>query len=105
MPLVSPRGASSLFPPPPHAGPCPHGAPRPSGHPPPVSTPSPRSQHRHASAGPGLVRLRVVSGPDVGREVLLDGGGAWVGSRADCTLVLSDPAVAPRHARLELREG
>jgi len=58
-----------------------------------------------APTGTGRVRLRVVRGPDLGREALLDGGEALVGSRGDCALALSDPGVAPWHARLEPRDG
>jgi DNA-binding NtrC family response regulator len=51
------------------------------------------------------VRLRVVQGPDFGREAWLDGDAALVGSSSACTLVLTDASVSQRHARLRAVEG
>jgi S-DNA-T family DNA segregation ATPase FtsK/SpoIIIE len=46
--------------------------------------------------------LRVVAGPDAGMKVGLAGEAATIGRTASCTLVLSDPLVSRRHARLLL---
>jgi DNA-binding NtrC family response regulator len=54
---------------------------------------------------PRPVRLRVVRGPDCGRELLLDGAAALLGSGRDCTLVLTDPTVSLLHARLCVVDG
>jgi DNA-binding NtrC family response regulator len=48
-------------------------------------------------------RLSVVSGPDAGAHVLLEGQTVVVGSGEDCDLRLTDPAVSRRH--LELSGG
>ena len=58
-----------------------------------------------ASPGPAPVRLRVVQGPDLGREAWLEGDEALVGSSSACTLVLTDASVSQRHARLRAVEG
>jgi DNA segregation ATPase FtsK/SpoIIIE, S-DNA-T family len=47
-------------------------------------------------------RLRVVAGPDLGMEVGLVGESATIGRAPSCTVVLSDPLVSRRHARLHL---
>jgi DNA segregation ATPase FtsK/SpoIIIE, S-DNA-T family len=47
-------------------------------------------------------RLRVVAGPDLGLEVGLLGDVATIGRAASCTVVLSDPMVSRRHARLQI---
>ncbi|MDX2009426.1 MAG: sigma 54-interacting transcriptional regulator [Myxococcaceae bacterium] len=48
------------------------------------------------------VRLLVLAGPDLGRELLVDAGTALVGTHADCQLKLSDGAVSRRHLSIEL---
>lgn len=46
--------------------------------------------------------LRVVSGPDAGREVPLPSGHSIIGRGADADVELSDQLVSKRHARLEV---
>jgi DNA-binding NtrC family response regulator len=48
------------------------------------------------------VRVRVVSGDDVGREVMLEGGTLVIGSHADVELTLRDHTVSRYHAELGL---
>jgi S-DNA-T family DNA segregation ATPase FtsK/SpoIIIE len=48
------------------------------------------------------VRLRVVAGPDQGIEVGVIGEVATIGRAPACTLVLSDPLVSRRHARVHV---
>jgi len=48
------------------------------------------------------VRVRVVSGEDSGREVMLEGGTLVIGSHADAELALRDPTVSRFHAELGL---
>ncbi|MCS6798428.1 MAG: sigma 54-interacting transcriptional regulator [Myxococcota bacterium] len=48
------------------------------------------------------VRVRVVSGPDSGREALLEGGTLVVGSHPDVDLQVRDPTVSRYHAELGL---
>ncbi|MBC6445197.1 MAG: FHA domain-containing protein [Alphaproteobacteria bacterium GM202ARS2] len=49
--------------------------------------------------------LRVLSGFHVGAEVILADSDAVIGSDEDCDIVLADPAVARRHARLTYQQG
>ncbi|MFO0560550.1 MAG: FHA domain-containing protein [Polyangiales bacterium] len=51
------------------------------------------------------VRVRVTSGPDRGREALLEAGTLLVGTHADNDLVLRDPAVSKYHLELALVAG
>ncbi|MBI3183329.1 MAG: sigma 54-dependent Fis family transcriptional regulator [Myxococcales bacterium] len=51
------------------------------------------------------VRLRVLEGPDRGREAALGDGVSVVGTAPDCQLLLTDPTVSRRHASFELRGG
>lgn len=48
------------------------------------------------------VRVRVVSGDDAGREVMLEGGTLVVGAHEDAELTLRDPTVSRYHAELGL---
>ena len=48
------------------------------------------------------VRVRVVSGQDAGREVLLEGGTLSIGTHADVELTLRDSTVSRYHAELAL---
>ncbi|MCM2254042.1 MAG: IPT/TIG domain-containing protein [Vicinamibacteria bacterium] len=49
----------------------------------------------------GLPRLVVRGGADDGAALEIpDGQEAWIGSGPDCTLILSEPRVAPLHARV-----
>ena len=50
------------------------------------------------------LRLCVERGPDAGRSVVVGKAGASLGRADDNTLVLTDPAVARRHAQLEVRD-
>src|SRR5207302_1824012 len=54
---------------------------------------------------PVPVRLRVIDGPDAGREVLLDAGTAVLGTRDDCALMLTDLTVSRRHTSVQLLGG
>jgi DNA segregation ATPase FtsK/SpoIIIE, S-DNA-T family len=55
---------------------------------------------RPASSARWRATLRVVSGPDAGLEVRLRGETATIGRADSCTVVLTDPMVSRRHARL-----
>ncbi len=48
------------------------------------------------------MRIRVVTGPDRGAEVLLEGGTLVIGSHVDAGLRLSDPTVSRYHAEVAL---
>lgn len=48
------------------------------------------------------VKVRVVTGNDRGKEVVLDGGTLVIGSHPDAGLVLGDPTVSRYHAELSL---
>ncbi|MBO1750791.1 FHA domain-containing protein [Actinotalea sp. BY-33] len=50
-------------------------------------------------------RVRVVAGPDAGREIDLQGDACTVGRGSAATVVLSDPLVSRLHARLLLAGG
>jgi S-DNA-T family DNA segregation ATPase FtsK/SpoIIIE len=52
--------------------------------------------------GYGLLRLRVVSGPDAGRDLPLARGAITIGRSPACDLVLHDPRVSRRHALLDI---
>ena len=55
-----------------------------------------------------VLRLRVAAASDhalVGRELELAGSEGWIGREAGCELVVADPSVSRRHARLELRDS
>ena len=59
-----------------------------------------------ASAPPAPERLRLVvlSGPDAGREILLERGTYLVGKSESCQLSLSDTKVSHRHLELQLQQ-
>jgi DNA-binding NtrC family response regulator len=61
-----------------------------------------QSDHTEPGSTSSPVRLRVIDGPDLGREFVLAGGTAVVGTRADCDLVVTDPLVSRRHVSVEL---
>ncbi|MDR0416092.1 MAG: FHA domain-containing protein, partial [Propionibacteriaceae bacterium] len=44
--------------------------------------------------------LRVLSGPDAGRQVDLPAGTLWIGRAEDNAVVLTDPLVSKRHAKI-----
>ena len=48
------------------------------------------------------LRLCVTEGADRGKEAVIKEGTAVIGTRSDCTLVLTDTAVSRRHASVEL---
>jgi DNA-binding NtrC family response regulator len=48
-------------------------------------------------------KLRVASGPDVGRELVLDDGTTMVGTHADNTFVLTDATVSRYHLEIRVR--
>ncbi len=51
------------------------------------------------------VALVAVSGPDQGKRMALSEQAQLIGRAADCRLRSDDPAVAPRHVALVMREG
>jgi S-DNA-T family DNA segregation ATPase FtsK/SpoIIIE len=55
-----------------------------------------------STAGPALAYLRVVAGPDRGKEFALRAGSAVIGRQAGVEIELSDPLVSKRHARVEV---
>jgi S-DNA-T family DNA segregation ATPase FtsK/SpoIIIE len=55
-----------------------------------------------ANLGPVLAILRVVSGPDAGREFQLRAGSAIIGRDAAAAIELTDPLVSKRHARVDV---
>ncbi|MGA2837727.1 MAG: FtsK/SpoIIIE domain-containing protein [Acidimicrobiales bacterium] len=52
--------------------------------------------------GSGVATLRIVGGPDVGREFSLPLGTAYIGRGSSCDVILSDPLVSKRHAKLHV---
>lgn len=55
--------------------------------------------------GPAAAVLRVLSGPDAGREFSLPAGTSRVGRDRDMDVRLSDPLVSKRHARVVVGSG
>src|SRR4051812_38790682 len=51
---------------------------------------------------PNRLRLAVLSGPDQGREMVLERGTYLVGKAPGCALVLTDPGVSRQHLELEV---
>src|SRR5688572_26663533 len=49
-----------------------------------------------------VLRVKVVAGPDAGRELTCPGPEAKVGSSRKCDLVLTDPTVSRHHVTLRL---
>ena len=58
-----------------------------------------------ASRGPAAATLRVLSGPDVGKEFSLPAGTSYIGRDRDVDIRLSDPLTSKRHARITVGEG
>lgn len=54
--------------------------------------------------GPAAATLRVMSGPDVGREFSLPFGTSYIGRDRDADIRLSDPLTSKRHARITVGE-
>lgn len=61
-----------------------------------------QSYHATNSQDGSAARLRVLAGPDQGRELGLPAGSSVVGRDADCDVVLNDPMVSRRHARINV---
>lgn len=57
------------------------------------------------SRGPAAATLRVLSGPDVGREFSLPIGTSYVGRDRDVDIRLTDPLTSKRHARITVGDG
>lgn len=57
-----------------------------------------------ATRGPAAATLRVLSGPDVGREFSLPSGTSYIGRDRDVDIRLSDPLTSKRHARITVGE-
>ena len=58
-----------------------------------------------AGRGPAAATLRVLSGPDVGREFSLPTGTSYIGRDRDVDIRLTDPLTSKRHARITVAEG
>lgn len=56
------------------------------------------------SRGPAAATLRVLSGPDVGREFSLPSGTSYIGRDRDVDIRLTDPLTSKRHARITVGE-
>ncbi|MDZ4354543.1 MAG: FtsK/SpoIIIE domain-containing protein [Arthrobacter sp.] len=57
-----------------------------------------------ANRGPAAATLRVLSGPDVGREFSLPSGTSYIGRDRDVDIRLTDPLTSKRHARITVGE-
>ena len=57
-----------------------------------------------AKRGPAAATLRVLSGPDVGREFSLPSGTSYIGRDRDVDIRLTDPLTSKRHARITVGE-
>src|ERR1700728_2395879 len=57
---------------------------------------------RPGSGVGSVATLRVVGGPDEGKEFQLPQGTAYIGREASCDVRLSDPLVSKKHAKLHL---
>lgn len=55
-----------------------------------------------ASRGPAAALVRVIAGPDAGREFSIPSGASVVGRGAEADVRLNDPLVSKRHARLNV---
>lgn len=55
--------------------------------------------------GPAAAVLRVIAGPDVGREFPLPVGASYLGRDRDMDVRLVDPLVSKRHARINVSDG
>jgi S-DNA-T family DNA segregation ATPase FtsK/SpoIIIE len=58
-----------------------------------------------ADRGPAAATLRIVSGPDVGREFSLPSGTSYIGRDRNVDVRLTDPLTSKRHARITVGEG
>lgn len=57
-----------------------------------------------ANRGPAAATLRVLSGPDAGREFPLPSGTSYIGRDRDADVRLADPLTSKRHARITVGE-
>ncbi len=57
-----------------------------------------------ANRGPAAATLRVLSGPDAGREFSLPSGTSYIGRDRDVDIRLTDPLTSKRHARITVGE-
>lgn len=55
--------------------------------------------------GPAVATLRVVAGPDTGKEFSLPAGTSYVGRDFDADVRLSDPMTSKRHARITVGDS
>ncbi|MGN7148895.1 FtsK/SpoIIIE domain-containing protein [Arthrobacter sp. SAFR-179] len=58
-----------------------------------------------AGRGPAAATLRVLSGPDVGREFSLPTGTSYIGRDRDVDIRLTDPLTSKRHARITVGDA
>ena len=58
-----------------------------------------------SSRGPAAATLRVLSGPDAGREFSLPSGTSYIGRDRDADIRLTDPLTSKRHARISVGES
>lgn len=49
--------------------------------------------------------LKVLSGPHVGAELALRDGATIIGSDDECDVILSDTFIAPKHLKIEIKDG
>ena len=66
--------------------------------------PAPRTFSSARSEQDAAARLRVLTGPEAGREFLLAAGSAVIGREPGCEVQLTDAMVSRRHARLNIGE-
>ena len=57
-----------------------------------------------ADGGPPVATLRVLSGPDAGREFPLRQGSSYLGRDRACDVRLNDPLVSKQHARINVTD-
>jgi S-DNA-T family DNA segregation ATPase FtsK/SpoIIIE len=55
--------------------------------------------------GPAVATLRILAGPDAGKEFSLPVGSSYVGRDRDADIRLSDPMMSKRHARINVGES
>ncbi|MEJ3404462.1 FtsK/SpoIIIE domain-containing protein [Rathayibacter sp. YIM 133350] len=59
----------------------------------------------HAGAAPAAAELRIHNGPDAGRTIALAAGNSVLGRGADADVVIDDPLISKKHARIETAAG
>ncbi|GAB3603729.1 FtsK/SpoIIIE domain-containing protein [Microbacterium aureliae] len=57
------------------------------------------------AGGPAAALMRIRSGPEAGRTVALSAGATVIGRVAPAQVILDDPLVSKRHARVEVDQG